>query len=58
VAHLRKTNIDASKHAGATFALLVKRLKTAWPKTKIVLWADSGFCRDRMLAWCDRNDVK
>jgi hypothetical protein len=23
-----------------------------------VIRADSGFCRDRMLTWCDRNDVK
>jgi CCR4-NOT transcriptional regulation complex NOT5 subunit len=36
----------------------VKRLKAAWPRTKIVIRADSGFCRDRMLTWCDRNDVK
>jgi hypothetical protein len=58
VAYLRKSNIDAAKHAWAILALLVKRLKAAWPRTKIVLRADSGFCRDRMLTWCDQNDVK
>jgi hypothetical protein len=58
VAYLRKSNIDASKHAWAILALLVKRLRAAWPRTKIVLRADSGFCRDRMLTWCDRHDVK
>jgi hypothetical protein len=36
----------------------VKRLKAAWPTTKVVLRADSGFCRDRMLTWRDQNDVQ
>ena len=58
VAYLRKSNIDGAKHAWAVLALLVKRLKAAWPRTKIVIRADSGFCRDRMLTWCDRNNVK
>jgi len=58
VAYLRKSNIDAAKHAWAILKLLVRRLKSAWPRTKIVLRADSGFCRDRMLTWCDQNDVK
>jgi hypothetical protein len=58
VAYLRKSNIDGAKHAWAILALLVKRLKAAWPRTTIVIRADSGFCRDRMLTWCDRNDVK
>ena len=58
VAYLRKSNIDAAKHAWAILALLVKRLRAAWPRTKIVLRADSGFCRDRMLTWCDQHDVK
>jgi hypothetical protein len=58
VAYLRKSNIDAAKHAWAILKLLVKRLRAAWPRTKIVIRADSGFCRDRMLTWCDQNDVK
>ncbi len=58
VAYLRKSNIDGAKHAWAILALLVKRLKAAWPRTKIVIRADSGFCRDRMLTWCDQHDVK
>ena len=58
VAYLRKSNIDAAKHAWAILKLLVRRLKSAWPRTKIVLRADSGFCRDRMLTWCDQNDAQ
>jgi hypothetical protein len=58
VAYLRRSNIDAAKHAWAILALLVKRLRAAWPRTKIVLRADSGFCRDRILTWCDQKEVK
>ena len=58
VAYLRRSNIDAAKHAAAVLKLLVQRLRRAWPRTKIVLRADSGFCRNLLLSWCDRHDVK
>ena len=57
VAYLRPSNIDASKHAWAILSLLVKRLRQAWPGVAIVFRGDSGFCRHRMLEWCDRNGV-
>jgi hypothetical protein len=57
VSYLRPCNIDASKHAWAILALLVKRLRQEWPQVQIVLRADSGFCRDRLLKWCDRTNV-
>ena len=57
-AYLRPSNIDAAKHSAAILKLLVTRLRQAWPRTKIVFRADSGFCRDLLLSWCDRNDVK
>jgi DDE family transposase len=36
---------------------LVRRLRQAWPRVRIVLRADSGFCRPRLLAWCERHGV-
>jgi Transposase DDE domain group 1 len=57
VAYLRPSNIDASKHARAILQLLVRRLREAWPQVKITLRADSGFCRWRLMRWCDRNAV-
>jgi len=35
----------------------VKRLRQAWPTVRIILRADSGFCRHRMLGWCERHGV-
>jgi hypothetical protein len=57
VAYLRPSNIDAARHAWAIVALLVKRLRQAWPQVKIIVRGDSGFCRWRMLRWCDRHNV-
>ncbi len=57
VSYLRPSNIDGAKHAWAVLKLLVDRLRRAWPEVRIILRADSGFCRHRMLGWCERNDV-
>jgi len=57
VAYLRPSNIDNAQHAWAILSLLVKRLRGAWPKVKIIFRADSGFCRHRMFDWCERNNV-
>jgi hypothetical protein len=58
VAYLRPSKIDESKHAGAVLKLLVKRLRRAWPEVPIIVRGDSGFCRRRILAWCERNAVR
>jgi hypothetical protein len=57
VAYLRPSNIDGAKHSWAILSLLVKRLKKAWPEVKITFRGDSGFCRHRILEWCDINGV-
>ena len=56
-AYLRPANIDGARHAWAILALLVKRFREVWPDVRVVFRADSGFCRWRMLRWCDHNDV-
>ena len=57
VSYLRRSNIDASKHSLAILSLLVKRFRQAWPDVEIVFRGDSGFCRQRMLRWCERHGV-
>jgi DDE family transposase len=58
VSYLRPSNIDASKHAWAILKLLVKRLREAWPDVRIIVRADSGFCRWKMLHWCEWASVE
>jgi hypothetical protein len=57
VSYLRPSNLDAARHAPAILKLLVTRLRQAWPGVKIVLRGDSGFCRWKMLRWCERQEV-
>ena len=57
VSYLRPSNIDGARHAWAILSLLVKRLRKAWPKAKIIFRGDSGFCRWRMLRWCEKQGV-
>jgi len=58
VSYLRPSNQDAAKHSWAILALLVKRLRQTWPDVRIIFRGDSGFCRHRMLSWCERHHVK
>lgn len=55
--YLRPSNIDAARHSWAVLALLTKQLRKAWPAVKIIMRADSGFCRWKMLRWCERHEV-
>ena len=57
VSYLRPSNIDAAKHSRAILKLLADRLRQAWPGVRIVFRGDSGFCRWRLMRWCDRHDV-
>lgn len=57
VSYLRPSKIDGAKHAWAILSLLVKRLRKVWPKVRIIFRGDSGFCRYRMLNWCEQHHV-
>ena len=57
VSYLRQSNIDPAKHAWAILSLLVKTIRERFPNVKIIMRADSGFCRWRMFRWCERNNV-
>ncbi len=57
VSYLRPSLIDGAKHSRAILILLVRRLRQAWPDVRIILRADSGFCRWKLLRWCDRHNV-
>jgi Transposase DDE domain group 1 len=54
---LRPANIDPAKHSGAIVKLLVDRIRAEWPEVKIVVRGDSGFCRWKMMRWCENHGV-
>jgi len=57
VAYLRSSDIDASMHSKAILKLLVNRFRQQWPNVRIIFRCDSGFCRWRLMRWCDKNNV-
>jgi hypothetical protein len=56
-AYLRPSDIDAAKHSRAVLKLLVQKLRAAWPAVKITIRGDSGFCRWRLMRWCDSRGI-
>ena len=57
VFYLRPSKIGAAHHAWAILKLLVARLREAWPDVHLIVRGDSGFCRWRMLHWCEWASV-
>lgn len=55
--YLRRSRIDAAKNASALIKRLVQRLRQAWPQVKLIVRGDSGFCRERLMRWCERHAV-
>jgi hypothetical protein len=56
-AYLRPSNIDGAMHSRAILKLLVEKIRQKWPKTRIIFRGDSGFCRWRLMRWCDKHNV-
>ena len=56
-ARLRPSNIDASAGSLEEVQRIVRQIRARWPKTRIILRADSGFCREELLAWCETSAV-
>jgi hypothetical protein len=56
-AKLRPANIDGAAGAVEEIERIVAQVRARWPKTRLVLRADSGFCREAMMGWCEDNGV-
>ena len=53
-ARLRRSNIDGATGTVEELTRIVAQIRKAWPAVKIVIRADSGFCRDELMSWCER----
>jgi hypothetical protein len=56
-AKLRRSNIDGAAGAREEVERIVAQIRRRWPRTRILLRADSGFCRDELMSWCEANKV-
>ena len=57
LARQRRANVAGSAGAVEEVARIVAQIRRKWPKVNIVLRADSGFCNDELMAWCEANKV-
>jgi hypothetical protein len=57
-ARLRQSNSDAAAGSLAEIQRIVAQIRAAWPKVKIILRGDSGFCRNELMSWCEANRVE
>jgi hypothetical protein len=56
-AKLRRSNIDASAGAVEEVARVITRIRSRWPRARILLRADAGFAREALMRWCELNRV-
>jgi hypothetical protein len=56
-ARLRPADIDASAGALKQLRQIVGQVRSVWPRVRITIRADSGFCREPIMAWCEANGV-
>lgn len=57
-AKLRSADADGAAGAKEEIERIVTAIRARWPKVKIIVRADSGFCRDDLLTWCEQNRVE
>jgi len=57
-ARLRPSSQDAAAGSLEEVKRIVEQLRRRWPEVKIVLRADSGFCREELMAWCEKDENK
>jgi hypothetical protein len=56
-ARLRASDIDGSAGALEELKRIVGQIRARWPSTRIVVRADSGFCRESLMAWCEQEHL-
>lgn len=57
LAWLRTSDRDASDGAREKVEKIVAALRKRFPRLEITLRADSGFCRDGLMSWCEDHGV-
>jgi hypothetical protein len=57
LALLRPSNIDGSAGTVPYLQRIVARIREAWPQVRIIIRGDSGFCRERIMRFCEENQI-
>ena len=57
VARLRTANIDGSAGSIEELERVVGHIRRHWPTTRINIRGDGDFCREPLMAWCEKNGI-
>src|ERR1700755_663471 len=56
-AKLRRSNIDAAAGTVEELTRIIGRIRARWPRVRILLRGDSGFCREALMGLAEANRV-
>ncbi len=56
-ARLRRSNRDGAAGSIEELERIVGQLRRRWPKVRIHIRGDSGFCRESIMKWCEEHDI-
>jgi len=56
-AKLRPADVDAAAGSVKVVEQIVRQIRRVWPQVPIILRGDSGFCRENLMSWCEKNAV-
>jgi DDE family transposase len=56
-AQLRSAKIDPAKGALTDLQRVVAQIRKKWRRVPILVRGDSGFCRDAIMDWCERQGI-
>ncbi len=52
---LRPSNIDGAEGVVEFLDPVITQLRKKWPRVRILIRADSGFCREKLMQYCERR---
>jgi Transposase DDE domain group 1 len=56
-ARLRTADQDAAAGSRSEVERIVQQIRQAWPEVTIIVRADSGFCREELMKWCEEQGI-
>jgi hypothetical protein len=56
-ARLRPSDQDGAAGAVSEVERIVSQIRQRWPRVEIVVRADSGFCREDLMHWCEDHHI-
>ena len=56
-AQLRSSSVDPAKGALTDLKRIVAQIRKKWRRVHILVRGDSGFCRDAIMDWCERQGI-